>query len=29
MRDWTKIGEIGNIAIVVLNFVNLIINLTR
>lgn len=29
MRDWTKIGAIGNIALVVLNVINLIINLMR
>lgn len=29
MRDWTKIGAIGNIALVVLNLINLILNLTR
>ena len=29
MRDWTKIGAIGNIALVVLNVINLIVNLTR
>lgn len=29
MRDWTKIGAIGNIALVVLNLINLIVNLMR
>lgn len=27
--DWTKVGAIGNIALVVLNVINLILNLTR